>query len=260
MQTIIFCGGSGTRLREETEYRPKPMVNIGKRPILWHIMKIFACYGYQNFILPLGYKGNIIKDYFLRYETMNNDLTLELGRPEAIQMHNCHDEAGWRITLADTGEHTLKGGRLKRVQRYVSGDEFMLTYGDGVADVDINKLLEFHRSHGKIATVTGVRPLARFGELNAQGDRVVSFREKPQIASHDGLINGGFFVFSRAVFDYLTPEDNCDLEHGPLEVIAAAGELKVFRHDGFWYCMDTMRDVDVLNRMWEQGQAEWKIW
>ena len=260
MQTVILCGGLGTRLREETEYRPKPMVNIGSRPILWHIMKIYAHYGHREFILPLGYKGNMIKDYFLHYESMNSDVTLELGKPGSVCMHSSHDEVGWRITLADTGEHTLKGGRLKRVERYITDETFMLTYGDGVADVHIDELLDFHHSHGKMATVTGVRPIARFGELDIQGDSVVSFQEKPQITSRDGLISGGFFVFDRSVLDRLTPEEACDLEHGPLERLAAEGQLKVFRHEGFWYCMDTLRDVEALNRMWSEARAQWKIW
>ncbi|MFW5993330.1 MAG: sugar phosphate nucleotidyltransferase, partial [Desulfohalobiaceae bacterium] len=211
-------------------------------------------------ILPLGYKGHLIKDFFLRFEAMNNDLTLELGRPDSMQMHSRLEESGWRITLADTGEQTLKGGRLKRVQKYVSDETFLLTYGDGVADLDISRLIDFHHSHGRLATVTGVRPLSRFGELEIQGDSVVSFKEKPQISSRDGLISGGFFVFNQGVFDYLRPEEDCDLELGPLEEIAAAGELKVYRHEGFWYCMDTLRDVEALNRMWQQGRAEWKVW
>lgn len=260
MQTVILCGGLGTRLREETEYRPKPMVNIGTRPILWHIMKIYAFYGHIEFILPLGYKGNTIKDYFLHYEAMNNDLTLELGRPESMHMHNCHEEAGWMITLVNTGERTLKGGRLKRVESYITDETFLLTYGDGVANVNINELLAFHQAHGKLATVTGVRPIARFGELEIQDNSVISFQEKPQVTGKQGLISGGFFVFQREIFDYLTLDETCDLEHGPLERIAAAGELKVFRHEGFWYCMDTLRDMEALNRMWDQGRAEWKVW
>lgn len=262
MQVVILCGGLGTRLREETEYRPKPMVNIGSRPILWHIMKTYAHYGHHEFVLPLGYKGEIIKDYFLHYEAMNNDVTLELGKgaPEAVCMHNCHDEAGWKITLSNTGEKTLKGGRLKRVEKYITGDTFMLTYGDGVADVDIDNLLEFHRSHGKLATVTGVSATARFGELVMDGNNVASFQEKPELTTHHALISGGFFVFNRKIFDYLTEDADCDLEYGPLEAIAAAGEMKVFRHDGFWFCMDTLRDMDALNRMWDTGQARWKVW
>jgi glucose-1-phosphate cytidylyltransferase len=259
MQTVILCGGLGTRLREETEYRPKPMVHIGTKPIIWHIMKTFSHYGHKEFVLTLGYKGDMIKDYFLRYEVMNNDVTVELGKPEAVCMHNCHDETGWKITLANTGEQTLKGGRLKRVEKYIEGDTFMATYGDGVSDVNIDKLIEFHRHHGKLATVTGVNPIARFGELKMSGDRVTSFLEKPQVAD-GGLISGGFFVFNRKLFDYLSFEESCDLEYGALETIAAQGELMVYVHRGFWYCMDTLRDVERLDAMWKKNQAPWKVW
>lgn len=259
MQVIILCGGLGTRLREETEFRPKPMVNVGPRPILWHIMKIYARYGHTEFILPLGYKGEVIKDYFCHYELMNNDITIELGKPDSFCLHNCHDERGWKITLANTGERTLKGGRLKRVERYVTGDTFMLTYGDGVADVDLDALVAFHRSHGKTCTVTGINPTSQFGGLHVDGDRVVNFREKPKEAT-ENLVSGGFFVFNRRIFDYLTSDENCDLEYGPLERLAAEGELMVHRHAGFWYCMDTQRDMDKLNQMWDAGNPPWKTW
>jgi glucose-1-phosphate cytidylyltransferase len=189
---------------------------------------------------------------------MNNDVTIELGRPEKILIHQRHDENGWRITLADTGEKTLKGARLKRVQKYVNEDTFMMTYGDGVADIDINALLAFHKSHKKLATVTGINPASRFGELKLEGDQVVSFREKPQ--EDGGLINGGFFVFNKKIFDYLSTDDDCDLEFGPLEKIAQEGQLMVWRHQGFWACMDTLRDMDYLNRLWDEGKAAWKIW
>jgi glucose-1-phosphate cytidylyltransferase len=259
VQTVILCGGLGTRLREETEFRPKPMVNIGNRPILWHIMKIYAHYGFRDFILALGYKGEIIKDYFCHYELMNSDLTIELGKPENVYIHNCHDETGWRVTLANTGARTLKGGRLKRVERYITGDTFMVTYGDGVANVDINQLLDFHRSHGRIATLTGVSAMARFGELHIDGIKVTSFEEKPQIAQ-GGCINGGFFVFDRKIFDYLTEDERCDLEYGALEELAHEGELFVYKHKGFWACMDNLRDVEYLNRIWTEGRGEWKVW
>jgi len=259
MKCVILCGGIGTRLREETEYRPKPMVNIGPRPILWHIMKIFAHYGHTDFVLPLGYKGDIIKDYFSHYELMNTDVTIELGKPNGIYLHQSHDEKGWKITLADTGENTLKGGRIKRVQKYVGKETFLLTYGDGVADIDLDKLIKFHRSHGRIATVTGINPLARFGEMQIQGNSVTSFREKPQ-DMESGLACGGFFVFEEKVFDYLSEEESSDLEYGALERLADEGQLMVYRHDGFWYCMDTLRDVEALNKMWNEGNAPWKIW
>jgi glucose-1-phosphate cytidylyltransferase len=258
LKVVILCGGLGTRLREETEFRPKPMVNIGNRPILWHIMKIYSYYGFKDFILALGYKGEMIKNYFCHYEIMNNDVTIELGRPENICIHQRHDEIGWRITLADTGEKSLKGARLKKIQKYLSEDLFLATYGDGLANIDINALLAFHRRHGKLATLTGINPTSRFGELSIAGDQVLSFQEKPK--NGDGLINGGFFVFNRGIFDYLTEETNCDLEYGPLENIARAGQLMVYKHAGFWACMDTLRDMDYLNGLWEKNQAAWKIW
>jgi glucose-1-phosphate cytidylyltransferase len=260
MKVVILCGGLGARLREETEFRPKPMVNIGSRPILWHIMKIYAHYGYSEFILALGYKGEIIRDYFYHYEIMNNDITMELGKHEVFQMHDCHNEVGWKITLAETGERTLKGGRIKRIEKYVTEDTFMLTYGDGIADIDINELLRFHFAHGKIATLTGISPAAQFGELKTEGDRVKSFREKPLNMQNRGLISGGFFVLNRKIFDYLTEDEACDFEFGVLENLAQNGELIVYRHKGFWACMDTLRDMEKLNRLWDEGKAKWKIW
>lgn len=259
MQTIILCGGLGTRLREETEFRPKPMVNIGPRPIIWHIMKIYAHYGHKEFILPLGYKGEVIKEFFFNYEVMNNDVTIELGKPESLCLHNCHDELGWKVTLADTGQRTLKGGRIKKIEKYVSDETFMLTYGDGVADIDIGKLLDFHHSHGRIATVTGINPRSLFGGLSVDGDRVKAFREKSKDKKGD-LISAGFFVFERKLFEYLTPDEDCELEYGTLERIAAEGQLMVYKHKGFWACMDTQRDMDALNEMWASGQATWKVW
>jgi len=213
MKVVILCGGLGTRLREETEFRPKPMVNIGERPILWHIMKTYAHYGHREFVLSTGYKGDLIKEYFYHYELMNNDVTLELGRPDKMQFHRRCGEEPWIVTLADTGVDTLKGARLKRVEQYVPDDEFMMTYGDGVADIDINRLIAFHRQHGKLATVTGISPASRFGELKIQGDRVESFTEKPKVGS--GLINGGFFIFKKDIFNYLTADKTCDLELAP---------------------------------------------
>jgi glucose-1-phosphate cytidylyltransferase len=258
MQVVILCGGVGTRLREETEFRPKPMVNIGTHPILWHIMKYYSQFGFKDFVLALGYKGEMIKNYFCNYELMNNDVTIELGQHERTCIHYSHDEAGWKITLADTGEKALKGARLKKVERYITGDTFMMTYGDGISDVDINKLLAFHKSHGKIATVTGINPTARFGELKIEGDFVETFREKPQ--NVNGLISGGFFVFNHKFFDYLSTDDLCDLEIGPLEQIAKERQLMVYKHLGFWACMDTLRDMEYLNKLWDDYQAKWKIW
>lgn len=259
MEVVILCGGLGTRLREETEFRPKPMVHIGQRPILWHIMKGYASFGHTDFVLPLGYKGEMIRDYFVNYQWMNNDVTLELGNPDSICKHSEHDESDWRITLSNTGQSTLKGGRIKRIEKFISGDTFLLTYGDGVADIDISKLVEFHKSHGKLATVTGVSPAQQFGLLKSSGDQVIAFEEKPEHAQMD-LVSGGFFVLDRKVFDYLTPDVNCDFEYGPLEAITAAGEMMVYRHDGFWACMDTLRDTEKLNAMWDSGNAPWKTW
>lgn len=259
MEIVVWCGGLGTRLREETEYRPKPMVNIGPRPILWHIMKIFSFYGHSDFILALGYKGEMIKEYFANYELMNCDVTLSLGDRNKICLHNNHEESDWKITLVNTGIKNLKGSRLKRVQQYIKGDAFFATYGDGLTDVDLAALLDFHRSHGKLATVTGVNPTSRFGELKVKDNQVFSFREKP-LKGEGSLVNGGFFVLQRSVFDYLDENENCDFEVGPLERIAREGQLMVYRHDGFWACMDTMRDMEYLNQLWDEGHATWRIW
>jgi len=235
------------------------MVNIGTRPILWHIMKTYATLGHTDFILPLGYKGEMIRDYFVNYEWMNNDITIELGKPEKTCLHGCHEESDWRITMGDTGQATLKGGRIKRMEKYIKGQTFMLTYGDGVANIDIPALLDFHQSHGKKVTVSGVNPAQRFGELKVEGDQVTSFLEKP-VQTGEEMINGGYFVFDRSIFDYLTPDADCDLEYGPLEQIAREGELMVYRHEGFWGCMDTLRDTESLNKLWSQDKAPWKIW
>lgn len=257
MKVVIFCGGLGTRLREETEFRPKPMVEIGGRPILWHIMKTYAHFGFKEFVLCLGYKGEMIKEFFYNYEVLNNDFTVELGK-KSIEVHSNHHESGWKITLAETGDKTLKGARLKRVEKYIDGDEFMLTYGDGVADIDIEALLKFHRVHGKLATLTGISPAARFGELKVKGNKVESFREKPE--DTPGIINGGFYVFNRKIFDYLTDDGTCDLEIGALEKISQEGQLMVYKHRGLWCCMDTVRDVEYLNNLWNEQKAAWKVW
>ena len=258
MQLVILCGGLGTRLREETAFIPKPMVQIGDRPVLWHIMKLYACHGVKEFILALGYKGDVIRQYFLHYDIMNCDVTVDLSRRDGLKVHNLHHESDWCVTLADTGASTLKGGRLKRVEPHVASDTFLMTYGDGLTDVSISELIRFHNSHGKIATVTGVNPLARFGELKIDGSRVTAFFEKP--TQNRDFINGGFFVFSRRIFDYLSPSEECDLEVGALEAVAREGELMVFKHDGFWACMDTQRDREYLNEIWQRGNAPWKLW
>lgn len=257
MKVVILCGGQGTRLREETEYRPKPLVEIGGRPILWHIMKLYAHHGFSDFVLCLGYKGNMVKEHFLNYEAMNNDFTVRLGRPYHITCHDAHGEQDFRVTLADTGAETMTGGRVLRVKRYVGDDTFMVTYGDGVADIDIGALLNFHRAHGKLATVTAVRPASRFGVLDVADDGgVTRFREKPQT---DGLVNAGFFVFDRKVFDYLGGDDSV-LEREPLERLAAEKQLTAYRHTGFFYAMDTYREYKALNDLWAAGKAPWKVW
>ena len=258
MKTVILAGGLGTRLREETEFRPKPMVNIGNRPILWHVMKIFSHYGYKDFILALGYKGEMIKEYFYHYELLNNDVTIELDNSNKVFVHKHHDESGWKITLVDTGSKALKGARLKRVERYIAGDVFMATYGDTIANIDINALVDFHLSHGKLATVTGVNLTSRFGELKVRNNQVERFIEKP--SKKNDFINGGFFVFNKAVLNYLSADDDCDLEKDTLGKIAKQGQMMVYKHQGVWECMDTARDMDHLNKLWNEGNAEWKVW
>jgi glucose-1-phosphate cytidylyltransferase len=258
IQTVILCGGMGTRLREETEYRPKPMVEIGGRPILWHIMKLYARAGFTDFVLCLGYKGEVIKDYFLKYEAMNNDFTIRLGERDTIAYHNEHTEGGWSVTLADTGQNVMTGARIKRAARYLTADTFLVTYGDGVSDVDISGLVAFHRQRGTVGTITGVRPTSRFGELITSGQRVTEFNEKPQ--THEGLVNGGFFVFNRTFLDYLSDDPGCVLEKEPLEGLVRDNQLSVYRHPGFWQCMDTYRDYQYLNQLWDAGNAPWKTW
>jgi glucose-1-phosphate cytidylyltransferase len=259
VKVVILCGGQGTRLREETEFRPKPMVYVGNKPILWHIMKIYTHYGLKEFVLCLGYKGEVIKQYFYHYGMLNNDITVRLGSRRAIEIHDSTEEEDWAVTLVNTGEHALKGARLKRIERYIGDDDtFLGTYGDGVADVDIGKLLEFHRRHGKCVTLTGVRPPSLFGELEVKDGRASLFVEKPQASA--GVINGGFFVLNRRIFQYLDDRDDCDLETGPLERLAAEGELTVYAHNGQWACMDTYRDWEYLNQLWRSNKAFWKVW
>jgi len=257
MKVVILCGGMGTRLREETEYRPKPLVTIGGKPILWHIMKTYSTYGFHDFILCLGYKGELIKDYFINYDLVNSDFTIELGSKRIVKDSVAHDETNWRVSMVDTGLLTQTGGRLARIRKYLQGDEpFMLTYGDGVADIDINALVDFHRTSGRIATLSGVKPAARFGELELEGDAVQHFAEKP---AGERWINGGYFVMSPRVFDYLDG-DTTVLEREPLERLSADAQLGVFRHNGYWQCMDTLRDMDLLNQLWANGVAPWKVW
>jgi glucose-1-phosphate cytidylyltransferase len=258
-KVVILCGGLGTRLREETEYRPKPMVEIGGRPILWHIMKIYAHYGLQDFVLCLGYRGNVIREYFLNYEAMNNDFTITLGdRRQDIETHGAHQEHDFRVTLAETGADTMTGGRVKRIERFIDGDTFMVTYGDGLANVDVRQLLAFHRAHGKLATVTSVHPISRFGMIETDDSgQVRSFVEKPQT---EGWINAGFFVFERGVFDYFEEGDRCVMERETMARLAADHQLMAYRHEGFFFAMDTYREHEVLNRLWNAGDAPWRVW
>lgn len=256
MKVVILCGGKGTRLREETEVKPKPMVEVGGKPILWHIMNIYAFHRHKEFFLALGYKGGSIKEYFLNYYHHQSDLTIQL-KTGKVSVKNGHFE-DWNVHLMDTGEETLTGGRLYRLRDSLQKETFMVTYGDGVSDVDIKKLISFHKSRGKIATVTAVRPVARFGGLTFDGDRIVEFKEKPQTG--EGWINGGFFVFEPEIFDYLCDEDDTVLEGAPLETLARKGQLVAYKHEGFWQCMDTLRDKQLLEKFWDDGDAPWKVW
>ena len=259
MKVIILCGGMGTRLREETEYKPKPMVEIGGKPILWHIMKIYSHYGYKDFILALGYKGNIIRDYFLNYFYYNNDITIHLGNKEEITVHNHHNEEDWRVTLLDTGKDSMTGYRVKLAGQYIKEDRFMLTYGDAVADVNIEKLVEFHKQKNTIGTVTGVYPPSRFGDLVTDGDRVVKFKQQLKETENREPINGGFFVFKKEFLDFIPDDPSIDLEKLPLDKLVAMNELSVYRHKGFWQCMDTYRDNLLLNKIWNSNPL-WKVW
>ena len=255
MKVVILAGGLGTRLAEETGIKPKPMVEIGGRPILWHIMKHYAYYGFKDFFIALGYKGEVIKRYFLDYYTLSGNLTINLSDGD-VRVANkvCED---WIAHLVDTGLHTLTGGRVKRLEPWLKDETFMVTYGDGVSDIDLHDLLRFHRSHGRLATVTAVRPPSRFGGLIFDGDLVAEFTEKPQIG--EGWINGGFLVLQPGVFHYLEG-DNTSLEADTLERLTAEGQLAAYRHDRFWQCMDTLRDVRLLQSLWQSGEPPWKVW
>jgi len=258
MKVVILAGGLGTRLKEETEYRPKPMVQIGGKPIIWHIMKNYAHFGFKDFIVCLGYKGNMIKEYFLNYKTMNNDISIQFGKKDSLILHNNNEELDWTVTLAETGERTQTGARIKKVEKYIPDDLFMVTYGDGVSDINILDLLNFHKRHGKIGTMSGVHPSSRFGELRIENNRVIEFHEKPQTT--EGLINGGFFIFHRDFFEYLTEREECTLETEPLERLVSDGQLMVYPHEGFWQCVDTYRELELLNTLWKSSQAPWKVW
>jgi len=256
MKTVILAGGFGTRLSEYTDIIPKPMIEIGGQPILWHIMNIYAHYGYNDFVIALGYKGEVIKDYFLNYYSMKSDFIIDLSNGKADYLRK--KTVDWKVTLVDTGLNSMTGGRVKRLEKYLEDETFMLTYGDGVANMDIKKLLKFHKDHGKMATITGVHPAARFGELVISKDQnVLSFKEKPQTTQ--GWINGGFFVLEPEFLD-LIEGDSTVLEEEPLERTASSGELKAYLHGGFWQCMDTVRDKKILEELWQTGKAVWKVW
>ncbi len=251
MKVIILSGGFGTRLSEYTDKIPKPMVAVGGRPILWHIMNIYSKFGHKNFYLALGYKSEVIKEYFLHYHTLNSNFTIDLS--SGLTKVDRNDNIDWEVTLVDTGLDTMTGGRIKRLKSFIGNEPFMLTYGDGVSDIDIDALLEFHRNHGKMVTLTAVRPAAKFGDLKFDGDRVSSFQEKSQL--HEGWINGGFFICEPEVFDMIE-DDSQMFEREPLERIVNAGELMAYKHDGFWHCMDTKRDRDFLEKIFNDG-APW---
>ena len=256
MKVAILAGGVGSRLSEETEIKPKPMVEVGGKPILWHIMKHYARHGHKDFVVALGYKGEYIKKYMLDYATLSSNLTVDFGRAK-VERQNGGGPVDWRVELVDTGQDTATGGRIKRLQPQIGNERFMLTWGDGVSNVDLQKLLDFHKAHGKLATVTAVRPPARFGRLELDGDRVADFSEKPQLG--EGWINGAFFVLEPAVFDYVDG-DTTQWEREPLERLAQEGQLMAYRHDSFWQCMDTLRDRKLLEQLWEGGNPPWKTW
>ncbi|OGM04426.1 glucose-1-phosphate cytidylyltransferase [Candidatus Woesebacteria bacterium RIFCSPHIGHO2_12_FULL_42_9] len=257
MKVVIFAGGLGTRLSSITDYIPKPMVRIGGKPILWHIMKIYSTYGFNDFILCLGYKQEVIKEYFYNYNFWSADFEINLNSKK-IKILNSYEKTDWEITLVDTGANALKGARLKKVEKYLDDGPNMFTYGDGVADIDIKELVKFHRSHKKILTITGVNPPSRFGEMMTEGSRVISFKEKPQISS--GLINGGFCVFNRNLLKYLTKDDNCDLEDRVFEKLASRGQVMVYKHLKNWGCIDTEQELRYLNNTWDENKAFWKVW
>jgi glucose-1-phosphate cytidylyltransferase len=260
VKAVILCGGEGTRIRDANELLPKPMLPIGGKPIVWHIMKGYARHGITEFILCIGYKGWLIKEFFLNYRAMTNDVSLTLGRHADLEFGGGTDEENWRVTLAETGVETMTGGRVAAIRRYVDGDDlFHLTYGDGVSDVDLTALTSFHRAHGRIASVTAVRPAGRFGEMGIAGETVTEFNEKPQAS--EGFINGGFFVFdAKRIWDYVGQDRATILEREPLRRLAADGQLQAFRHTGYWQPMDTLREFRLLNDLWASGRAPWRTW
>lgn len=255
MKVVILCGGYGTRIRDVSDNIPKPMIPIGRFPILWHIMKYYASYGHRDFVLCLGYKSHVIKDFFLNYEAHTKDFTIELGRNGGMIFHTEHDESDWKVTLAETGLNSMTGSRIKRIKKYVGDEDFMLTYGDGVGDVNLESLLKFHRQHGRALTVTGVRPPGRFGELMSADGVITEFNEKPQAAG--GRISGGYFVASSKLFEYLNDDEGLVFEQEPMHKLVADRQLMAFEHDGFWQPMDTSREYQLLNSLYDKGGAPW---
>jgi glucose-1-phosphate cytidylyltransferase len=256
MKVAILAGGLGTRLQEETSIKPKPMVEIGGRPMLWHIMKIYAGFGFNEFVIALGYKGGVIKDYFTSYRYRDCNLVVKLKGGEITVSHDSEIE-DWTVHLVDTGHDSMTGGRIKRCAEYIGNEPFLATYGDGVADIDVNNVLALHKKAGLKATVTAVRPPARFGEIYLESQKVTHFEEKPQ--THSGWINGGFFVFEPGIGDYIESDETV-FEREPLSRLAAEGQLASYQHNGYWQCMDTVRDVELLQRLWSQNEAPWKTW
>lgn len=255
MKVVILCGGKGTRLREETEYRPKPMIEIGGRPIIWHIMKSYSHYGFKDFVLCLGYKPHVIREYFLNYRLMNSDITVSLASENKLTCHNSHDE-DWNVTLAYTGLETKKGGRLKKIAPYLEGERFMVTYGDGVSNVNISKLIECHEKKGSLATFTGVHPISRFATVKMDDkEEIIDWDEKQKL---EGYINAGFFVLENEVLNYI--DGDVEFEEEPLKRLAREGKLGMYRHNEYWQCMDTYRDFTLLSGLWDQGKAPWKVW
>jgi len=257
MKIVILCGGFGTRIRDVADDIPKPMIPIGRFPILWHIMKYYASYGYRDFVLCLGYKGHVIKDFFLNYDAYTKDFTIDLSRKNKVVFHTSHDEP-WTVTLAETGAGAMTGARIKRVQKYLNNEPFMLTYGDGVGNVNLDALVEYHKSHGRVLTVTGVRPPGRFGELMHSDGIVREFNEKPQTAG--GRISGGFFVSNSTLFDYINDDENLVFEQQPMRALVNDQQLMVYEHDDFWQPMDTSREFQLLNSIYEKGEAPWVRW
>lgn len=258
MKVVILCGGYGTRISEESHLRPKPMIEIGERPILWHIMKTYSHYGFNEFVLCLGYKGHMIKEYFANYFLYGSDITFDLTSNNRMEIHSSESVEPWKVTLANTGLDTMTGGRIKRIQKYIGDESFMLTYGDGVADVNVQKLCEFHKEHGKIATITAVQPSGKYGVLGINEElAVLEFVEKPK--NVDAWINGGFMVLEPRIFDFID-SDATSFEVEPLETLASEGEIAAYKHVGFWQCMDSQRDKHVLESIWKSGKAPWKVW